>query len=124
MLNSPDSPPVSWMLGPSEPVGSAGGGPWSSGIALTSSAFWSGIHCSALPSIGFKRTSPRRRVVPPTSPIHSSTASCEVLRNANRWPSAAQEKPSTQPPGGSGIGVSRPVATSTIDSVWTHGATP
>ncbi len=125
MLLSPFSPVVSWMLGPSAATDAGGGGPSFDGTSLARSVFWSGIHWSELPSIGFSRASPRRRIAPDAaSPIHGSTASFEVFRNANRRPSAAHVMPSTQPSGGSVTGVSRLVETSTSARVCAQGAIP
>jgi hypothetical protein len=113
------------MLGPSDATDAAGGGPAFAGTSFTSSVFWSGIHRSELPSMGFRRALPRRRIAPvAASQIHGSTASFEVFRNANRRPSAAHATPSTQPSGGSVTGVSRLVAMSTSVSVCAQGAIP
>ena len=125
VLLSPAWPSLSWMLGPSAVTDTTGGGPACSGTSLTSSVGLFVTHWTELPSIGFSRASPRRWIAAvAASPIHSSTASVAVLRNAKCLPSGAHTMSSAQPPAGSATAVSRLVATSTSAKLAAHGATP
>jgi len=103
----------------------AGGAPALSGTSFTKRLFWSGIHCTTLPRIGLSRT-PGTPCTSPVvaSPIHSSTASADVLRNEKRLASADQYGASTQRPAGSATCSSAPVASLVSVISRAHGGIP
>src|ERR1051326_4022693 len=70
----------------------------SSGTIFTRSVLLSPAHWCELPSIGLSFTFPTRCAFPSRPPTHNSTASLDVFRNANVFPSGAHVNPSAHPP--------------------------